>query len=62
MTSDNFETHKITCPECGTVNSVISNTIGTATPIDCSKCHASLGRWGEAQLKFATPRLRPAGA
>jgi len=55
MTSPDFETHKIICPECGTVNSVISNAIMVTTPIDCSKCRLPLGMWGEARTKYGTP-------
>lgn len=55
MTSSDFEIHKITCPECGTVNSVMSNAIMVTTPIDCSKCHLPLGMWGEARMKYGTP-------
>jgi ribosomal protein S27E len=63
MTSSDFEIHKITCPECGTVNSVMSNAIMVTTPIDCSKCHLPLGMWGEARMKYGTPpKALPEGA
>ncbi|MEN0652337.1 MULTISPECIES: hypothetical protein [Hyphobacterium] len=55
MTSPEFDIHKIKCPDCGAINSVMSNAIVVTTPIDCSKCHLPLGHWGEARLKYGTP-------
>ena len=61
MTSSDFDIHKIKCPDCGTINSVMANTIQITTPIDCSNCHLPLGLWGEARLKYGTPPPRPVG-
>lgn len=62
MTSPQIRIHRLICPHCSTVNFVAANAIRVSTPIDCSKCQASLGTWGEARLKYGhTGQLRAHG-
>ena len=40
----------ITCPDCGTVNTIRGSRVPEETPVNCSACEAPLGSWQAAPV------------
>jgi len=56
----------LTCPDCGSSNTLTSSSLPQDIVIHCSSCRASLGRWdallGGSELQNMASRSQPNGA